>query len=49
MAALCAYLALAADPGCDPAFEAVLALPHHGLGEPLGRRSVAVVGWVAWH
>ncbi|PRW58291.1 DNA helicase II [Chlorella sorokiniana] len=32
VAALCAYLALAADPGCDPAFEAVLALPHHGLG-----------------
>lgn len=35
VAALCAYLALAADPGCDPAFEAVLSLPHHGLGELL--------------
>ena len=41
VAALCAYLALAADPGCDPAFEAVLALPHHGLGKGLW-------AWVCW-
>lgn len=32
MAALTSYLALLADPACDPALEAVLRLPHHGLG-----------------
>lgn len=35
VAALAAYLSLAADPECDPAFEAALGLPHHGLGEQL--------------
>ena len=32
VAALLSYLAVLADPAHDPAFEAVLSLPHHGLG-----------------
>jgi hypothetical protein len=33
VAALLSYLSLIANPACDPAFQAVLGLPYHGLGE----------------